>query len=602
MKLKVKLAGKLMGGFVVVLLLTGVVGVAGLVLAGNANQDSEAIFTDEVRGLVVVGDVITAANEVRRAGLLHVIEANEDTRSSLENQIAELDRDVQELFDDLEGFWAGQPTKLRLLEDLRDDWEAYAAARDGVLELSRSGNEAEARALTTGEVHDLFQQVGDDLDQVAAANETQAQTRLDRASAAFNSGRNTVVGVIVLAVLVGFTTAVMLSRRIARNVGSVANAAQRLADGDLSSRAEVHSGDEVEALSEGFNAMARKLQETVEAERDVKQALQKAVDDYSEFASKVALGDLTVRLSPDGDGDLSTLSDNLNGMVIGLGELSGQVRESSRSIASAAAEILAAVSQHTAGATQQSAAINETSTTVDEIRAAAEQVAGKARDVADLSESSAQASEVGRDSVDAITEGMRDIRGRVEAIAQDILALSEQTQQIGQITATVDDLADQSNLLALNATIEAAKAGEHGRGFAVVADEVRNLADQSKQASSRVRSLLGDIQKATDAAVMATEQGTNVVDAGMTLAQRAGDVIGELSSVVSGATQAAQQIRASAHEQSVGMDQIAHAMTDISQATTQFVTGAQQSQQAAEELNSLAQQLQVLTEKYGIEA
>ena len=94
------------------------------------------------------------------------------------------------------------------------------------------------------------------------------------------------------------------------------------------------------------------------------------------------------------------------------------------------------------------------------------------------------------------------------AIAEHILALSEQTQQIGEIIAAVNDLADQSNLLALNAAIEASRAGEQGRGFAVVAHEIRSLAEQSKAATAQVRTILSDIQRATNAAVMATEQGT----------------------------------------------------------------------------------------------
>ena len=93
-------------------------------------------------------------------------------------------------------------------------------------------------------------------------------------------------------------------------------------------------------------------------------------------------------------------------------------------------------------------------------------------------------------------------------IAETILALSEQTQQIGDIIATVNDIADQSNLLALNAAIEAARAGEAGKGFAVVAGEVRSLAEQSRQATAQVKEILGDIQKATNTAVMVTEEGT----------------------------------------------------------------------------------------------
>src|SRR5205823_8373543 len=136
---------------------------------------------------------------------------------------------------------------------------------------------------------------------------------------------------------------------------------------------------------------------------------------------------------------------------------------------------------------------------------------------------SVQVSDDGTRAADTIARAMEEIRDRVQAIASDILALSGRTQQIGEITATVNDLADQSNILALNASIEAAKAGEQGKGFAVVASEVRNLAEQSKQATGQVRAILGDIQQATTGAVLATEQATKVVEDGRTLALGAGE-------------------------------------------------------------------------------
>ena len=119
------------------------------------------------------------------------------------------------------------------------------------------------------------------------------------------------------------------------------------------------------------------------------------------------------------------------------------------------------------------------------------------------------------------------------------MRLSEQGHTIGQIIATVEDLAAQSNLLAVNAAIEAAKAGEHGKGFGVVAQEVKSLAEQSRQATDRVRSILGEIQKATTAAVMATEQGGKVVEAGGTQTEIAGESIGALAGTVTEAAQAA---------------------------------------------------------------
>src|ERR671937_3125611 len=117
---------------------------------------------------------------------------------------------------------------------------------------------------------------------------------------------------------------------------------------------------------------------------------------------------------------------------------------------------------------------------------------------------------------------MAAIREKVEAIASDVQALSDQTAQIGEITNAVNDLADQSNLLALNATIEAARAGEQGKGFAVVADEVRNLAEQSKQSTAQVQELLDEVHAATRAAVNTAQEGTEVVEHGTQLAERAG--------------------------------------------------------------------------------
>jgi methyl-accepting chemotaxis protein len=220
--------------------------------------------------------------------------------------------------------------------------------------------------------------------------------------------------------------------------------------------------------------------------------------------------------------------------------------------------------------------------------------------VVGLAQTSVRVGQEGTESVEAMLAGMAEIRAKVEAIAGDVLALSAQSQQIGEIIAVVNDIADQSNLLALNAAIEAAKAGEQGKGFAVVAAEVRSLATQSKAATGKVRGLLGEIQKATNAAVLATEQGSQRVERGMGLAQRAGGVIGELAATIREAAQAVQQIAASAQQQSTAMDQIAAAMRDVNQATVQFVAGARQSQTAAEGLNGLARQLQTLTERYRV--
>jgi methyl-accepting chemotaxis protein len=402
--------------------------------------------------------------------------------------------------------------------------------------------------------------------------------------------------VILIKVLVG----TMFSGRLAERTREITTAARTLANGDGTIRVRVHGRDELSDMGAAFNEMADRLTAAARAERESTEALQTAVRDYSAFAAKVAEGDLTTVLTVNGSQQLKVLSENLNEMTSGLAELSSEVRSGAERLGLSTSDILAAVSQHTATANEQSAAISETTSTVEEVRAASEQTAKRAGEVADAARASADVSERGIEAVEAIGQAMDEISDRVEAIARDILALSEQGQQIGEIIATVNDLADQSNILALNAGIEAAKAGEHGKGFAVVATEVRNLAEQSKQATSQVRAILGDIQQATSGAVLAIEQGSKVVDEGQALATRAGETIRSQATTIRDAAHAAQQIAASAHQQSVGMDQVAAAMQELTESTTQFVAGARQSQQAAEDLSRLAGQLTSVTDRYRV--
>jgi len=188
----------------------------------------------------------------------------------------------------------------------------------------------------------------------------------------------------------------------------------------------------------------------------------------------------------------------------------------------------------------------------------------------------------------------------VRQIAETILSLSEQTLQIGEIIATVNDIADQSNLLALNAAMEAARAGEAGRGFAVVAGEVRNLAEQSRQATAQVSSILSEIQKAANTAVMVTEKGTKSAESGVELAHSTGDAIRVIREHTKQAVAASEQIAASARQQLAGMDQITRAMGNINQGATQTEKGMQQVDQSAQNLNNLARQLTSIVQQYKI--
>ncbi|HEY1722974.1 MAG TPA: CHASE3 domain-containing protein [Magnetospirillaceae bacterium] len=256
-------------------------------------------------------------------------------------------------------------------------------------------------------------------------------------------------------------------------------------------------------------------------------------------------------------------------------------------LSSASAEILAGTTQQAAGMREQNSAVTETVATVDEVLQTAEQAAQRAISVSESSQRAADASEAGRKAVDESVEAMTVVRERTSTVAEGILALSGQAQSIGDIIASVNDITEQINLLSLNAAIEASRAGEHGRGFNVVASEIKVLADQSKRATMQVRQILGDIQKATNAAVMMTEQGTKSVADALKTITEAGTTIRMLAESANDAAEAAAQIAASAGQQTTGMRQIHQAMQNINQVSAQNLTATNQSEQAIRHLSDL---------------
>jgi methyl-accepting chemotaxis protein len=270
------------------------------------------------------------------------------------------------------------------------------------------------------------------------------------------------------------------------------------------------------------------------------------------------------------------------------------LQETTGVLAAGAAEILAATTQQASGAAETSAAVAQTVTTVDEVAQTAEQAAERARSVAESAQRASDIGKAGREAVEASTVSMAAVKDQVESIAESIVALAEQAQAIGEIIATVNDIAEQTNLLALNAAVEAARAGEHGRGFAVVASEVKSLSEQSKKATIQVRQILGEIQRATSAAVLTTEQGTKQVTATSKQVVEAGETIRSLAAAIAQASQASAQIVASAGQQSAGMGQIRQAMLNIRQATQQNLASTSQAERAAQDLNALGAKLVAL--------
>jgi len=281
----------------------------------------------------------------------------------------------------------------------------------------------------------------------------------------------------------------------------------------------------------------------------------------------------------------------------GMRRIMQEMQDTVSVLAASTSDILSASSQVATSSVQTASVVNQTTATVEEVKQTALMAAEKAKHVSESAHRTAEISQRGKDSVQESIEAMQHIHGQMESIAQSIIRLSEQGQAIGDIINTVNDLAEQSNLLAVNAAIEAAKAGDQGKGFSVVAQEIKNLAEQSKQATSQVRGILRDTQNATNAAVMATEQGSKAVESGVHLSRLVADALKQLADNIEDAAQAATQIAVSAQQQLVGIDQAVSAIRSIGQASSQNVDSTHQAEVVAQNLHELGLKLKQLVEK-----
>jgi len=385
------------------------------------------------------------------------------------------------------------------------------------------------------------------------------------------------LGAFVLLSLAG----IFLTRNIAVPLREVSVAAQKIASGDLS--VEVISNgrrDEVGVLAATFTEMTASLGQ------------------MAKMAKQISDGDLMVEVKPKSDQDV--LGKAFAVMVEKLRRVTGEIQQSIGILSSSAQQIVATTTQVASAATETATAVAETTTTVEEVKQTAQLATQKAKYVSESAQRATQISESGKKSAAESIDAMKQIREQMESIAESVVRLSEQGQAIGEIMLTVNDLAEQSNLLAVNASIEAAKAGEQGKGFAVVAQEVRNLAEQSKQATVQVRGILNDIQKATNAAVMVTEQGSKAVEAGVKQSVQAGDSVQKLGESIAEAAQAATQIAASSQQQMAGMDQVVQAMESIKTASTQNVASTKQTETAAKNIQELGRKLTELVAMYKV--
>jgi methyl-accepting chemotaxis protein len=655
---KLSVRTKLLGGFIVVLVLLGSTLVVDMIASGNQGSISARIVDHLDPARIAAARIVTlvraadddgawavnamSGDKAHSDALLKTYYGEvADLKTTVAQALALADTDAQRaaIQKFIDFYWgtkaltdADRKTLDAQTQNVFTGSDSYLFGNEQVFAEARSGQYLKAAfdyttvpfvgALDSAQVY--IDAVGKSIDQA---------TSDEKAAASLTQTLSMSLG--LLAVLLGLAIGFVLSRSITRGVKAVQATVTSLSD---------NCGT---WLAEGMERL-RDNDLTYEITPVTARIDRYGSDEIGETAAKTdALRDSIIRAIEAYNGARSSLSDTLGEVKAAAAEVartSGELDEASAQSGRATSQIASTISQVAMGASDQARAASDTSASAQELTTIIGRVGGGAKETSRRVETASAAVLVtlsaikssdaatervepmnqrvaaalarGNQAIDATATGMREIRDAVGDAAVNVSALGAKSDQIGAIVETIDDIAEQTNLLALNAAIEAARAGEQGKGFAVVADEVRKLAERSSLATKEIAELIAEVQRETQKAVEAMEAGASKVDAGSGLARESAEALADIGAATDARNVALAEVFGairSIHDATSDVvsasDAIANVASQTDEAVTQMVavastvTSSMESIAAVSEENSAAaEQVSAATQEMSAQA
>ncbi|MBA1261945.1 methyl-accepting chemotaxis protein [Stutzerimonas stutzeri] len=431
---------------------------------------------------------------------------------------------------------------LALVDQFNRGFEQWQKVSQRVIELVNSDPQA-ASALSFGDSEARFEAMRDAIDQLGeledqAANREGESAIAEGLAVAAQQGTILLIGMLGCLVLILGMPLVVLRpmRRLLQRVEQIAEG-----DGDLRTRVEVSSADELGQLGSAFNRFIDKLQP----------------------------------------------------LIAEVGQVTAEVEAAARGMSSMAS----ANDQLISG---EHAAVDQVSTAATEMSAAVHEVARNAQNASDAARQAEDQASAGAQVVSGTIESIRQLAQEVEGTSQTIEALAEEASSIGDVMEVIRGIAEQTNLLALNAAIEAARAGEQGRGFAVVADEVRALAARTQESTKDIQVRIERLQGGVSRAVQAMHAGSGKARDSVERAAGVDQTLADTTEAVRRINDMAAQIATACEEQSSVTEEIARNISDIRDLSDEAASNSAQSMRASEELSGLSQRLAGLVGRFRV--
>nr|WP_109514731.1 methyl-accepting chemotaxis protein [Pseudomonas ovata] len=417
--------------------------------------------------------------------------------------------------------------------------DEYRKIETRLVTLSRAGNLQELTRVLNAESAANAEQINAALSKLTDFNNAQLAIINQSSADDYSSAFDLVVGLLIIASLLTMLFAWLLTKSITHPIALALEAAETIAEGNLTRPIKVNGTDEAGRLLLAMQKMQDNLRDT-------------------------------------------------------LMRISGSATQ----LASAAEELNAVTDESARGLAQQDNEIEQAATAVNEMTSAVEEVARNAVSTSETSKNATASAGDGRDLVQETVNAIERMSGDVQSTADLIGNLAEESRDIGKVLDVIRGLADQTNLLALNAAIEAARAGEAGRGFAVVADEVRALAHRTQQSTSEIERMVGSIQGGTEKAVSSMRNSTDRAESTLNIAKGAGLALETINTAVIEINERNLVIAAAAEEQAAVAREVDRNLVNIRDLSTQSSNGAAQTSTASGELTRLAVDLNSMVSRF----